>query len=220
MAFGLHGGEVGTAVAGSGAFGLLEHGVETIGGDGRRSAFEGFERIAVGVEGVGGHRHEEACILTITTAEGDLPLTNLIIGGGHAHILVGRGIDFTPHLITRGLLRAGYTYCFALTAEIHRLEGVPNVVALRRKRHLIALLQRIVVVFLGEFAGQCRQRSDVQLVNRQIGYAISCQRAVYLDISVVTAQCFLECSGITSLINRPVVGSKGIVSSYMNTVVQ
>ena len=220
LSLGLHGGEIGTAVAGSGAFGLLEHSVETIGGDGRRSALEGFERIAVRVEGIGGHRHEEASILTITAAEGDSTLTNLIIGGGHAHILVGRCINFTPNLIARGLLRAGYTCCFELSAEIHRLEGAPSVVVSRRLRHFVALLQRIVVVLFGELAGQCRQRGDVQFVNRQIGHAINCQPAVYLDISVVTAQCFLECSGITSLINRPVVAFKAIVSRYKNIVVQ
>ena len=96
LAFGLHGGEVGGTVGGRRSFGLLEHCVETIGGDGICSALEGFERITAGVEGLGGHGHKEAGVRTITAAEGDLSVVDGKFIVGHTHILVGAGIHFTP----------------------------------------------------------------------------------------------------------------------------
>ena len=210
LAFGLHGGEVGGTVGGRRSFGLFENGIKTIGGDSIRSAFERFERITAGVEGLGGHGHKEAGVRTITTAECDLSIVDGKFIVGHANILVGAGIHFTPQFELGGLAISGNTLCGSLTAEIHRFEGIPSVVVAGRVRHFITLLERIVVVLGGEIAGLGGQRANVELVDREIQHGVIGHRSRMVNISVVSGKGSVERCGISPFVDRPIRGLKGI----------
>ena len=200
-----NGGEVGGSVGGGGAFGLFEHLVETVGGDGAGAAFEGFEGTsAAGVEAFVGHGHEEAGAGTVGAAEGEIAV--LIDGEfivGHADVFVGAGVDFAPEFVLGGLEGAGQSPGIALRTEGHGFERAPSVVAAGRLGHDVALLEREVVVLVGHVLGLGGQREDVELIDGEVELSIGGFGARGVDVGIVAAQCLVESGGIAALVHRP-----------------
>ena len=200
-----NGGEVGGAVGGGGAFGLFEHLVETVGGDGAGAALEGFEGTsAAGVKAFVGHGHEEAGAGTVGAAEGEIAV--LIDGEfivGHANIFVGAGVDFAPEFELGGLEIVGQALGAVLRREGHGFERAPGVVATGRLGHYVALLEREVVVLVGHVLRFGGQREEVELVDGEVELSICGFGTRGVDVGVVAAQCLVESGGIAALVHRP-----------------